>query len=224
LADGRLKNESQTGYALALRFGLIPDELVPAAVAGLVADVDAHAGHLTTGFLGVNHLLPALSLGGRSDVAYALLLGASYPSWLYSVEHGATTIWERWDGWTAERGFQNPGMNSFNHYAFGAVGEWLYRTAAGIGFDPSVAGGRALVIAPAVTPSLDWVDATYDSVLGPIRSRWERVARGEYALSVEIPVGADALVQVPGGDPVPAASGRHRFTFTLESENSVDGS
>ncbi|MBA3655507.1 MAG: family 78 glycoside hydrolase catalytic domain, partial [Actinobacteria bacterium] len=209
LDGGRLKTETQSGYALALRFGLIPPADVSDATDNLVADIEAHNGHLTTGFLGVNHLLPALSLGGRHDVAYRLLLTGTYPSWLYSVEHGATTIWERWDGWTADGGFQNAGMNSFNHYAFGAVGEWLYRTAAGIGFDADVYGCRMLDIAPEPCDALEWVEATYNSVLGPIRSRWQRDGDA-VTLDVDVPVGAEARVHLSTGI-VRVGSGRHRF-------------
>lgn len=216
LDDGRLKSSTQTAYALALRFELVPDHLFASAVEHLVADVEAH-GHLTTGFLGVNHLLPALSLGGRHDVAYRLLCHDGYPSWLYSVKHGATTIWERWDGWTTESGFQDPAMNSFNHYAFGAVGEWLYRTAAGI--DLGSYGSRAVVIAPQPDHRVDWVVASYTSPRGPIGSQWHREEGGSIRVVVDIPVGLTATIRLPGIDTaIEVGSGRHEFRSKAEEQ------
>ena len=117
-----------------------PSELRPLAVAELVADIERRDMHLSTGFVGAPYLPHVLSQNGRLDVAYALLDQRTWPSWLYPVTQGATTIWERWDGWTEENGFQSPGMNSFNHYAYGAIGAWLYNTVAGIEIDPA---GRA---------------------------------------------------------------------------------
>ena len=201
LPDGSLSSPTQTAYALALRFGLIPTGLRQTATGHLVADIDER-GHITTGFVGVNHLLPALTANGRSDVAYRLLLHDGYPSWLYSVRHGATTIWERWDGWTDNRGFQAPGMNSFNHYAFGAVGEWLYRSVAGIGIDESALSPRRIVIAPEIEAGLDWVDASYESPLGRVACAWRRPTDGApTTVAVNVPVGAEATVRLPAPSP-----------------------
>ena len=204
LPDGRLRNETQTAYALALRFGLIPPDLAAGAAARLVADVEARGNHLTTGFLGVGQLLPALTDAGYDDAAYALLLQDDFPSWLYAVRAGATTIWERWDGWTEDGGYGDPAMNSYNHYALGSVGEWLYRTVAGIGY--AGPGGRRLVIAPRPHPALRWAQATHRSPYGVIRSRWELDGQ-QLRLHVQIPVGTTAVVTLPTGDPADVLEG-----------------
>src|ERR1035437_7813718 len=125
--DGvRIKGNTQTDYVLSLAFDLLAPEQRPAAAKHLVEDIAAKGDHLSTGFVGVGHLTTTLTRQGYVDIAYKLLLQETFPGWLYSVKNGATTIWERWDGWTQEKGFQDPGMNSFNHYSLGSVGEWLY--------------------------------------------------------------------------------------------------
>ncbi|MCS7072156.1 MAG: family 78 glycoside hydrolase catalytic domain, partial [Anaerolinea sp.] len=123
---------TQTAYVLALHFDLLPEALRPLAVQELVADIERRGMHLSTGFVGSPYINHVLSAGDRLDTAYQLLKQTAWPSWLYAVTQGATTIWERWDGWTHDKGFQDAGMNSFNHYAYGAVGDWLYRVAAGL--------------------------------------------------------------------------------------------
>ncbi|HDP36192.1 MAG TPA: rhamnosidase, partial [Candidatus Hydrogenedentes bacterium] len=124
--QGRILDSSQTGYALAFAFGLIPQSLREAAAARFAEEIERFDHHLATGFIGTPRLLPALTLAGRDDLAWRLLMNTTYPSWLYQVTLGATTMWERWNGWTPEQGFGDPNMNSFNHYAFGAVGEWIF--------------------------------------------------------------------------------------------------
>jgi alpha-L-rhamnosidase len=128
---GRVMSDTQTAYLLALKFNLLPEELVSVAVNNLVSEIQSR-GHLTTGFLGTPHLNPVLSSYGHNNTAYDLLLRERYPSWLYPVTMGATTIWERWDGIKPDGSFQSAGMNSFNHYAYGAIGQWLYESVAGI--------------------------------------------------------------------------------------------
>ena len=152
LPDGGVRDSSQTGFALAFTMDLLPDALKSAAAGQFVADIASRDWHLATGFIGTPRLLPALHLAGRDDVAYRLLLQDSYPSWLFPLKYGATTMWERWDGWTPERGFQSIIMNSFNHYAFGAVGEYLYRFVAGI--DTDGPGFRRILIQPCPGPGL----------------------------------------------------------------------
>lgn len=146
--DGRIKGGTQCGYAMALKFELRPEAMRAKAVQYLAGDVAAHGDHLTTGFVGVSYLLPVLTAGGRVDTAYTLPMQDTFPSWLFSVKHGATTIWERWDGWTPEKGFQTPVMNSFNHYSLGSCGEWLYDTVAGIGSDRALPGYKRAIIHP----------------------------------------------------------------------------
>ena len=146
--DGRVKSDTQTAYVLALRFDLLPDDKRAAAAKHLVADIEAKNGHLSTGFVGVGYLCPVLTDAGYADVAYRLLLNDTFPSWGYSIKHGATTIWERWNGWTAEGGFGDVGMNSFNHYSLGSVGEWLQRYVAGIDLDPDAPGFERVLLHP----------------------------------------------------------------------------
>ena len=134
-AAGRVGENTQTAYALALQFDLLPEELRAEAARRLAAEVRTR-GHLTTGFVGTPYLCHVLSRFGYTDVAYQLLNRQEYPSWLYPVKQGATTIWERWDGQKPDGSFQDAGMNSFNHYAYGAIGEWMYRVVAGLELDP----------------------------------------------------------------------------------------
>jgi alpha-L-rhamnosidase len=198
-ADGRIKGDTQTLYLLGLRFDLLSPENRALAAKHLLADLlEKNKGHLSTGFVGVSQLNPALTEMGRTDVAYRLLLNDTFPSWGYSIKHGATTIWERWDGWTAEKGFQDPGMNSFNHYSLGSVGEWLFATVAGIDVDPEEPGGRRLVIAPRPGGGLEWVDGEWPSLYGPVRSSWS-LTKGTFRLRVAVPANTTASVSVPRG-------------------------
>ena len=124
-------------------------------------------------------------------MAWRLLLNEDYPSWLYPVRHGATTIWERWNGWTEEDGFFNPQMNSFNHYSLGSVGEWLYRCVAGIELDPQVNGFKRFLIRPYPGGGLKYAQAAYQSIHGTIESRWQRQGDA-FTLSVTIPANTRA--------------------------------
>jgi len=202
--DGRIKGETQTCYVLALYMDLLPERLRPKAVRHLVEDIRRRGWHLSTGFLGTSMLLPVLSRFGRLDVAYRLLLRETYPSWLYTVRAGATTIWERWNGWTDDHGFYEPGMNSFNHYAFGAVGEWLFDTVAGI--DAGLSGFRDIAIRPHPSSMVPRAAARYESMAGPIGVEWA-VAGDQLDLKVEIPPNATATVRVPTDDPAGVKEG-----------------
>ena len=175
--DASIEGDTQTVYLLALGMDLLPEELRPRAAERLVADIERHDWHLTTGFIGVGWLCPVLTEAGYGDVAHRLLLNEGFPSWGYSIRHGATTIWERWDGWTEEHGFQTPLMNSFNHYSLGSVVQWLYEYVAGIRLDPERPGYEHVVIAP--NPGdLEHAEASFKSVRGPIRSAWRRTPQG----------------------------------------------
>ncbi|MGW9131815.1 family 78 glycoside hydrolase catalytic domain [Streptomyces sp. NPDC055681] len=196
--DATVRDDTQTGYLLALAFDLLPEHLVDLAVDRLVSAVRRAGDRLTTGFLGVSLLCPTLSRFGRDDVAYALLQQSEYPSWLYSVRHGATTIWERWDGYTDHAGLQAPAMNSFNHYALGSVGEWLYGRVAGIAQSEDSVAFTDLVIAPAPGGSLMSAEAQYDSVRGMVTTSWSLDEEG-FTLDVGIPAGVRATVILPGG-------------------------
>jgi alpha-L-rhamnosidase len=198
-ADGRLSCATQTAYALGLHMDLIPEELRPAAADHLVAAIAAEDWRLSTGFVGVGYLLPVLSSAGRTDVAYRLLEQDALPSWRYMIDHGATTIWERWDGWSAERGFQSAWMNSFNHYALGAVGEWLYRFMLGIDLAPGTAGFGRLLLRPHPGGQLSHAAGRYCSVRGPIASQWRR-EDGTFSLRVSLPPNVTASVRVASAD------------------------
>ena len=213
--DGHIKGDTQTCYVLALRFGLLPPALRPQAAQRLVADIAAKKGHLSTGFVGVGYLCPVLTETGHNAVAYQLLLNDTFPSWGYSIKQGATTIWERWDGYTKEKGFQDPGMNSFNHYSLGSVGQWLYQDVAGIDTDPNAPGFAHILIHPHPGPGLTQAHAVYDSIRGRITSAWRTDGKG-MALDVTIPANTKATVFVPasagsvvseGGLPVARAAG-----------------
>jgi alpha-L-rhamnosidase len=192
--DGRVKGDTQTAYLLALNFDLLPEELRPLAAERLVERIADRGGRLSTGFLGLRLLLPTLTQIGRDDLAYQLLVSRQYPSWGYSIDQGATTVWERWNSYTAEKGFGNPAMNSFNHYAFGSVGEWMFDTMAGIESDGP--GFKKIIIRPRPGSEVTQLAATYDSIRGLISSSW-RVEGDRLFLEVTIPPNTTATVFVP---------------------------
>jgi len=195
--DGTLRGCSQTGYALAFGMGLVPDDLREKAAVKFAGEIKKFDNHLATGFIGTPRLLPALHLAGLDDLAYALLLQETYPSWLFPVKLGATTMWERWDGWTPEKGFQSVGMNSFNHYAFGAVGEYLYSMVLGIRAESP--GYKTIRIQPVVGKGLTWAKGGIQTIYGYVGSYW-RVDAGYLILEVTIPPNTTAEVLVPGGN------------------------
>lgn len=204
--DGRIYGNTQCCYAMALKFDLLPENLRPIAAQYLEDDIKAKGMHLSTGFVGVSYLLPVLTRAGKVDTAYALLMQDTFPSWLFSVKHGATTIWERWDGWTPEKGFQDPGMNSFNHYSLGSCGEWLFDAVAGIGIDPADPGYKHILIHPRVTGPLTWVKAHHDCLYGRIESNWTREG-DTLTLNIKIPANTTATVYVPTTDPQSVTEG-----------------
>jgi alpha-L-rhamnosidase len=209
--DGTVGTGSQTSYALALHMNLLNEEQRSVAAQKLVDDIKAHDYHLTTGFLGTPYLLPELSRSGHSDIAYKLLMQKTYPSWFYMIEHGATTMWERWNG---DQKMDDPSMNSFNHYAYGAVAEWLYRCAAGIDEDPEGPGFHSIVLHPQFSVDLGEVDATYESDYGPIGSHW-KVAGAAATWNVTIPANTTALLYFPA---------KVDKAKLLENGNSIDAS
>jgi len=198
--DGRLASGTQTAYVLALNMGLVPDGLRGAAADHLVAAIEAAGWHLTTGFVGVGYLLPTLSATGHTDIAYRLLAQRSAPSWRYMIDNGATTIWERWDGWTEEHGFQSPWMNSFNHFALGSVGEWLYRYVLGIDQQPGTAGFGRLLLRPHPGPPLTWARGSYQSVRGTISISWEHIS-DQFTYRAQLPPNTAAVVRIPSSHP-----------------------
>ena len=195
-ATGRMTSNTQTAYVLALDFGLLADRMRPDAARRLAEDV-AKMHHLTTGFLGTPALTRTLSESGNLDAAYGLLLNEQYPSWLYPVKHGATTIWERWDGQKPDGSFQEISMNSFNHYAYGAVGDWMYRVVAGLDMDPAQPGYRHLVIVPQPGGGFSFARATLTTPYGEAASGWKLVG-DTLQVSVRVPANARATVRLPG--------------------------
>jgi len=195
--NGRLVSSSQTAYVLALNFDMLPEDLRPQAVDYLVKNIEGYGTHLTTGFLGTPYLCHVLTRFGRSDVAYKLLLQESYPSWLYPVKMGATTIWERWDGIKPDGTFQTPGMNSFNHYAYGAIGDWMYRTMGGLDTDISGPGYKKVTIAPQPGGNITQAATKLETMYGLTASEW-KIEGGVFHLQVTIPPNATAMVRLPG--------------------------
>lgn len=199
-ADGTITGDNQTCYVLGLWFDLLPADKREIAHKKLVDHIMVRSkGHLATGFVGVGHLCPTLTSIGETDVAYKLLLNDTFPSWGYSIKHGATTIWERWDGWTHDKGFQDPGMNSFNHYSLGSVGEWMANTVAGIDLDPAKPAYEHIVIHPRPGGGMSFAKASYDSIRGRIESGW-RFQGENIEMNIEIPANTTATVYVPTSD------------------------
>ncbi|MCX6335284.1 MAG: glycoside hydrolase family 78 protein [Bacteroidia bacterium] len=194
---GRIGTNSQTSYILALKFNLLPESLRDDAAKFLVADIKSRGNHLSTGFLGTIYLNHVLTHAGYADVAYDLLLQETYPSWIYPVKMGATTIWERWDGQKTDSTFQDDGMNSFNHYAYGAIGDWMYRVSAGI--EAMKPGYKQIMIQPHPTKRLDYSKATFESMYGTIASGWER-KNGKITVTVKIPANTRAVIMLPVDD------------------------
>ena len=218
--DGRIVDDNdetgQTFYALAFGLGLVPVQQEN-AVAGQFAELlHKENDHIGTGFLGTPFILFALQKAGHPELAYKLVLNKTYPSWLQQVLWGSTTMWERWDGWRPDKGFQNPGMNSFNHYWLGCVSEWLFTQAAGI--DTGGLAFQHIVIRPEIVRpagGFNWVNARYNSIRGEISSQW-KLDGDKFFLNVKIPANCTADVYMPastfsgvteGGKAVESAEG-----------------
>lgn len=208
-ANGTLKVDTQTAYLLALKLELFKTEaLTQNALDILLKKIKDNGNKLSTGFIGTSILNQTLSDVGATDMAYTLLLQRDYPSWLYSVDQGATTIWENWDSYTIEKGFKDPGMNSFNHYAYGAVGEWMFRYMAGIEADAAHPGFKSFILQP--TPDtraasdipenqkkMTSVKASYGSIYGEIKSEWQTDAAGRIAYKTTVPANTTATLSLP---------------------------
>ena len=210
--DGLVAGVTQTAYVLALHFGLVPEGARATTAHELVRKIEANGMHLGTGFVGTPYLLHVLEASGHLDVAYKLLEQETFPSWLFPVKNGATTIWERWDGWTTDKGFQSCGMNSFNHYAYGAVGDWMVSTVAGLQFDPLDPGYKHIVFKPRPGGTLTWAEARLKTPQGEAAIRWDLID-GALELSLEVPAGSRATVSLPegwGGVPATFGPGAHR--------------
>ena len=190
--NGEVVGGTQTAYVVTLYMKLAPPALEATMVNKLVADIESREWHLSTGFLGTPFLLFTLADHGRADVAYRLLLNETYPSWGYMLSKGATTWWERWNGDTGD-----PGMNSYNHYAFGSVMAWVYRSVAGIDTNVEGAGYREIVVHPLLDSRVLHARGEYDSVYGRIVSDWDAKPGESFSLNVTIPGNTRAKVYLP---------------------------
>ncbi len=199
-ADGTMKRGEQVACLYALYLDLLPNEASVAAVTDqLISNIERNGNRLQTGFLGTKIIMETLTKIGRSDVAYSLLLQTDNPSWLYSVDQGATTIWERWNSYTVQTGFGDVNMNSFNHYAYGAVANWMFSTMAGIDTHPDTVGFKKLLIAPEPDTRIGTVKASYDSAYGMVTTN--SVYTGDtWAFSVTIPANTTAEMRLPVAD------------------------
>jgi alpha-L-rhamnosidase len=214
--DGKIEGDTQAGYAMALQLELIPEALRNRVATRMVDAIKAYDYRLSTGIHSTIWMMNQLTSHGYHDIAYRLLLSRRFPSWLYSIDQGATTIWERWDGYVAGRGFQDAGMNSFNHVAIGAVGEWMYRTILGIQPDESQPGYRHFYIKPQPGGGLDWARGSYHAITGLIEVSWT-VKDGVFGLELTVPANTEATVVSPfGGKTYRVGSGKH--TFTMKDE------
>lgn len=214
--QGIIRGNTQAGYAMALQFGLLPKRLRERAAAHMVEAVKAYDYRISTGIHSTVWLMNQLTEYGYGDVAYRLLLSRRFPSWLYSIDQGATTIWERWDGYVAGRGFQNPGMNSFNHVAIGAVGEWMYHSMLGIRLDESNPGYQHFYIRPVPGGDLEWARGSYHSIAGPIAVSWTH-KKNAFHLEVNVPANTQATVTLPfSKKTVKVGSGKYRFKDRAE--------
>ena len=197
---GRIQGNTQAGYALALDFNLLPDTLIPKAIQHLAENIqEQYGGHLSTGIQTTHRALLALSDGGYDQLAWQLITDRSFPSWLYMIDNGATTIWERWDGYVKGRGFQDPGMNSLNHWAFGAAGEWMWRNIIGLHPDENHPGWKHFTLAPKPGGGVKWARGEYMSIRGRIACQWE-IKNGEIHLDAVVPPNTEATILVPTDD------------------------
>ncbi|MCH2154936.1 MAG: transposase [Opitutales bacterium] len=189
---------SQTSYVLAIHFDLLKPEQIAEAGRKLVEDIENRGMHLATGFVGTPYLLDALEKTGHLEVAYALLEQTTFPSWLFPVTNGATTVWELWDSWTPDKGFSSTGMNSFNHYAFGAVADWIVRSVGGIDLVEAEPGYATVVIRPRPGGSITWAETSFQSERGEISVKWSLASDGQALdLAVMIPENVTPRLDLP---------------------------
>jgi alpha-L-rhamnosidase len=194
--NGRLASPTQTAHVLALMFDLVKPEHRQRVLDDLVELIHENNDHLTTGFVGTPYLCLVLSHYGHNELAYKLILQEDYPSWLYPITKGATTIWEHWDGIKEDGSFWSPAMNSFNHYAYGSIGDWLYRVVCGIDTDIQSPGYRHIHIKPQPGPGFSYAKAAFKSMYGEIKSSWED-SGDELKISITIPANTTASVVLP---------------------------
>jgi alpha-L-rhamnosidase len=227
-ASGRLAYDDQTSYALAILHDLIPADLLPAAAGYFKATIARADGRIGTGFIGTPALLPALVKIGERDLAASVFLQEEVPGWLYQVKNGATTIWERWDAILADGTIFDPHMNSYNHYAYGAVCQWLFEAVAGFRPDPEKPGFQRILFEPLILPQLSPVKAHHESIAGRIEAGWQ-LDGDRVTYDVTVPSGAEGVLVLDAsyadatldGTPVATnarsllAPGTHKVTFRI---------
>ena len=197
--DGKIESELQTAYCMALSFDLLTAAQRKQAEAHLIERIKKDNYHLSSGFLGIPILLPTLTDMGRSDIAYRMIQNTTYPSWGYSIEQGATTIWERWNSYSKDKGFGDVKMNSFNHYSLGACGEWMFRSMLGIETDG--AGFKKITMKPELGEGITWAKGHYDSIQGRISSDW-KIENKTFHWNITVPANTTATVYLPAKDAV----------------------
>ncbi|MBT2538999.1 family 78 glycoside hydrolase catalytic domain [Arthrobacter sp. ISL-69] len=225
-SDGTVLGNSQTGYALALGEGLVTDPILERKVGEkFVAKLAQTGYHLRTGFIGTPWLLPALTNIGRDDLAYTMLQHKDYPSWGYEIEKGATTIWERWNTIMPDGSFGPVDMNSFNHYAYGAVADWMHRNIGGIQIDEP--GYRSSIIEPHPGGGLNSADGTLETVYGELSNSWQKTAEG-LTMNVTVPMNTTSQVRIPSDHPFqvsesgnPLATGNGIQKIAYDDDKSV---
>ena len=214
--EGEITAQTQTAHIISLYFNLVPEQYIEKTVDSLIRLLEKENGHLVTGFVGTPYFCHALSQNGHTKEAYDLLLKEDYPSWLYQIKMGATTVWEHWDGMKPDGTMWSPDMNSFNHYAYGAIGEWLYRVVAGFEINEEQPGYKHSIIHPQVGGDLEFVKASYDSVYGKIEVNW-KVADRKVSMDVTIPHNTVATIILDGLEYVErqVGSGQHQFEYEI---------
>ena len=213
-AEGNMTAQTQTAHIVALYFQLTPEKYITKTVEGLKRLLDKENGHLVTGFVGTPYFCHALSQNHALKEAYDLLLKEDFPSWLYQVKKGATTIWEHWDGMKDDGSMWSADMNSFNHYAYGAIGEWMYRAMAGIEADPEHPGFKHAILYPRIGGNLKYTAGKYHSIYGDVGVKWE-VQGKQITLTVQIPVNTTAEIRLDKAKAVLESDG---LTFTREAD------
>lgn len=212
-ADGRLQNapETQTAYLLAIAFDLIPEPVKERATVHLVRLIGEAGGHLRTGFLGTPYLVRVLDARGRGDLALSILFKETYPSWFYSIDQGATTMWERWNSYSKNDGFSGDAMNSLNHYAYGAIGQWMVERIGGLAPDPEHPGYKHFFVRPVIPGQLEWARVELQTAYGEASSRWKKEGGG-LVMEVVVPPNTTATIAFPDGrESETVVAGKYRY-------------
>jgi alpha-L-rhamnosidase len=209
-ADGKVAGDVQGAYSIALHYNLLPENLQTKAFEHLLKCIEEYDYRISTGFITTPMMMKELVRRGRADIAYRLLESERFPSWIYAINQGATTVWERWDAYVKGRGIHPSSMNSFDHYSIGSVGEWMYRNILGINPDNENPGYEHFILQPHPGGTLTWAKGSYNSIRGEIAVSW-KIEGNAFILDVEIPANTVATVILPDGKSKEAGSGKHVF-------------